>query len=177
MRQRDIVFSLEASHLHMARFSCPTQHSSLHVIAHFPPCIFLTILKVNHLHLVTSGMGGCAAWGGSFALQPVCPVDLEHPALQAKLSQSLHCLPAPSPPALAQLAMPPAKKAKMDFLGQLSKKFVGQWGPRDQRCEGCRHLPLREVHTRRVEEAPPGVRPPSSKCRRHVLSDNKVHCH
>ena len=44
-------------------FSCPTQHSSLHVIAHFPPCLFLTILKVNHLHLVTSGMGGCAVWG------------------------------------------------------------------------------------------------------------------
>ena len=67
--------------------------------------------------------------GGSFALQPVCPVDLEHPALQAKLSQSLHCLPAPCPPALAQLAMRPAKKAKMDFLGQLSRKFVGSGDP------------------------------------------------
>ena len=75
-------------------FSCPTQHSSLHVIAHFPPRLFLTILKVNHLHLVTSGMGGCAVWGVHFALQPVCPVDLEHPALQPNLS------PCPCPPLL-----------------------------------------------------------------------------
>ena len=33
------------------------------------------------------------------------------------------------PSSLAQLAMSPAKKAKLDFLGQVSKKFVGNGDP------------------------------------------------
>ena len=96
-------------------FSCPTQHSSLHVIAHFPPCLFLTILKVNHL-------------------QPVCPVDLEHPALQAKLSQSLHCLPAPCPPSPRSCSAGHATcEEGQDGLPRATLKEVcGQRGPRDQ---------------------------------------------
>ena len=159
----------------MARFSCPTQHSSLHVIAHFPPRLFLTILKVNHLHLVTSGMGGCAVWG--FICLAACLSGgprTPSPTGQVVTVPSLS--PCPLSPRSCSAGHATCEEAQDGLPRATLKEVCGQWGPRETGCEGCRHLPFREVHTRRVEDAPQTVRPPSSKCHRHVLSDNKVHC-
>ena len=69
-------------------------------------------------------MGGCGRWKFTcLAASADCSVDLEHPALLDYLSS----LPCPS--ARTQLAMPPTKKAKLDFLAQVSKKFVGSGDP------------------------------------------------
>ena len=65
----------------MTRFSCQTQHSGLHVIAHLALCLFLHRLKLRD--------GRVRKVGGSLAHLPHtrifadCPVDLEHLALSS----------------------------------------------------------------------------------------------
>ena len=112
-------------------FSCPTQHSSLHVIAHFPPCLFLTILKVNHLHLVTSGMGGCAVWG--FICLAACLSGgprTPSPTGQVVTVPSLS--PCPLPPRSCSAAHATCEEGQDGLPRATLKEVCGQRGPRDQ---------------------------------------------
>ena len=110
-------------------FPCPTQHCSLHVVAHFPPGLFLTILKLSHVHLVTSGMGGCAVWGVHLPCSLFVRWTSNTEPYRAILSPVPSLSPCPLVPPLLLAMAAPAKKAKMDFLGQVSRKYVCSGDP------------------------------------------------
>ena len=76
-------------------------------------------------------MGGCGRWGvhlPTFRTLASLPI-VRWTSNTQPCPLPLCSLLVPCPSALAQLAMPAAKKAKLDFLGLVSKNFVGSGDP------------------------------------------------